>query len=493
VFLTTSAALTDDTPDAIRHLYMWHHAPNDEVQQLTVSASGGTFTLTFDGQTTAALPANATATQVETALNVLSSVSGANGTVTVTGGPGDDAGTSPYLITFARALAGRDLPLMSADGSTLIGSTPTGTVAPWVAGGGHLTLIDRDEEPADAPGRAEGVIGTSQDGTYVYLIANSQLVAGQPPILGGTRDIYVWHDGQIAFIGTLTLTGSVADWTLNMPASDGNGQPWGSDVPSRVTPSGRTLVLGATSGSGLTGFDHTGCGDDGRAECQELYVYQADSARLTCATCPTNGPPSSDASSYLTGFLLGVASTPHQSRALSDDGRRVFFTTADALVPEDANGRKDVYEYDTLTGTTSLISSGKSTSDSYFVEANANGDDAFFMTREQLLGWDVDAAYDLYDARVGGGFPEPVRPPQCEGAACQGPLSPAPPAANTGSTGLTGAGNVPDHIRRHRARPKRCRRGTVRRKVHGKTRCIKRRKARHHRTATHTTTRKHTR
>jgi hypothetical protein len=478
IFFTSNGLLTDDAPAGVAHLYMWHQAPNDEVQQVTVAGSGGTFTLTFGGQTTSPLAANATAAQVKTALDALSSIGGAGGTVEVTGGPGDDTGTSPYLIRFARTLGGTNLALMTADGSALTGTTPAASVGPWVAGGGHLTLIDRDEEPADAPGNALGVIGTSQDGSYVYFIANSQLVAGEPPLSAG-RDIYVWHNGTITFIGTLTFSGSaVFDWALNMPASDGAGQFAWADIPSRVSPDGKALLFAATSGSGLTGIDQTGCGTGGRSGCKELYVYQAESSRLACASCPTGGQrPTSDATSYAFVNLSGATSSAHQAHALSDDGRRVFFTTIDPLVPEDVNNRTDAYEYDTLTRTASLISTGRSTSDSYFVEASASGDDVFFETREQLVGWDVDNAVDIYDARVNGGFPEPIRPVQCDLSACHGPLNPAPPTANTGSSNFTGAGNLHQHIKHH-TRAKRCKKGTVRRKSHGKTRCIKHRRAR---------------
>ena len=46
---------------------------------------------------------------------------------------------------------------------------------------------------------------------------------------------------------------------------------------------------------------------------------------------------------------VGRRSTPtpplYQSRYLSNEGR-LFFNSADALVPHDSNGREDVYEYE---------------------------------------------------------------------------------------------------------------------------------------------------
>jgi hypothetical protein len=63
---------------------------SDEQQTVrTNNATGGTFTLTFNGQTTAPLPYNATAAQVDTALEALSNI-GANN-IQTSGGPANTA------------------------------------------------------------------------------------------------------------------------------------------------------------------------------------------------------------------------------------------------------------------------------------------------------------------------------------------------------------------------------------------------------------------
>src|SRR5260370_13519041 len=61
---------------------------NDELQTVTITGgpTGGTFTLTFGGNTTSALNWNCTAAQMQTALQALASI-GANNAL-VTGGPG---------------------------------------------------------------------------------------------------------------------------------------------------------------------------------------------------------------------------------------------------------------------------------------------------------------------------------------------------------------------------------------------------------------------
>ena len=64
------------------------------------------------------------------------------------------------------------------------------------------------------------------------------------------------------------------------------------------------------------------------------------------------------------------------------------------------------------------------------------------------------------DARVGGGFAEPIEEP-CLGEACKGPLSDPPALLGPGTPGFFGPGNP--------KRPKKCRKGFVRK--HGK--CVK--------------------
>jgi hypothetical protein len=82
-----------------------------EVQEVVVRADSGTFQLRFVGQTTHAIPFDASATEVEEAFNELSIMEGTGSTASVSGGPGDVSGGSPYIITFdGGPLAGENLP-----------------------------------------------------------------------------------------------------------------------------------------------------------------------------------------------------------------------------------------------------------------------------------------------------------------------------------------------------------------------------------------------
>lgn len=92
-----------------------------EVQTVTITGTptGGTFTLTYEGDTTAAIAYNAAAAAVQAALELLPSI----GTGGVVGAGGALPGT-PVTITFAGKLAKRNVSQLTAAGSFTGGTTP---------------------------------------------------------------------------------------------------------------------------------------------------------------------------------------------------------------------------------------------------------------------------------------------------------------------------------------------------------------------------------
>jgi hypothetical protein len=286
------------------------------------------------------------------------------------------------------------------------------------------------------------------------------------------QGIYVLHDGSVRLVGV-------------------KGEVPGIDEQAAVSPDGRHFLFTTYDDQGLgydnhapppeSGYRGTNCALSGaeygqdkqpkyKASCTELYLYSYDSDTLECVSCnPSGAPPVGNASFIAISYEVANQVQNLPQHPLSEDGRYAFFDSLDALVPEDTNGKIDVYVYDSVEGEISLISSGQCNCDSYFDGASPDGEDVFFVTKEQLVLKDADNLYDLYDARVGGGIAaqNQLPPQECEGDACQGapsaPLDPTPASA-----GLSGAGNPP--LARKKPRSRRC--AKVKRRV--RAHCVKR-------------------
>lgn len=100
--------------------------------------------------------------------------------------------------------------------------------------------------------------------------------------------------------------------------------------------------------------------------------------------------------------------------AVSSDGSKVFFSTAESLVAEDTDKARDVYERNTVTGETLLVSGGPAScapcgnreAPATFVGATPTGSKVFFTTEEKLTAADGDEAGDVYAREPSA--PEPV-------------------------------------------------------------------------------------
>lgn len=268
--------------------------------------------------------------------------------------------------------------------------------------------------------QVQGVIGADAGGGRVYYAALGQVVPGEGSSSGTEPNIYLWEDdgtpdGSTSFVTTLASSDGFAWLYLH--------EVW----TARVTSDAGNLLL--QTSTPIPGHSNGGV--------QQIYVYNAGTDTIECISCNPNG----DAP-------LGPASIPGYAgnvqywefpRAISDDGRRVFFNTADALVARDSNGQVDPYMWE--DGELTLLSTGTSPRDSYFYNASVDGDDVFILTADALVPQDNDDLVDLYDARVGGGIPVPV-PPDCEPHSCQGEGAAPPPAGPSGSSVLNSKGNV---------------------------------------------------
>jgi hypothetical protein len=347
-------------------------------------------------------------------------------------------------------------------------------------------LVDISATPSGNGAQVEGVVDTSDAGDRVYYVALGQVVPGQGT--AGQPNLYLWEDdgtakGTTRFIGTLDPVFSLA------AAGNADSWNWSWTSHKRAQAAADGSDLAFVSRAPLTGYDNHQAGSANSCDptsakassepCMQLYRYDADAnggaGELLCVSCDVGDLPT-DAVAVVTrenGFTQG------RPRMISEDGRRVFFTSPDSLLPADTNGRFDAYMWEAdgagscqqAGGCTSLLSSGTGNGDSYFHGASADGDDAFFRTRDQLVPQDGDTIADLYTAHVGGGFlsQQALAPPSCAGEECRGEGTRPP----SGSSPLTSVFSGPGNAARKPAT--RCPKGKRKVKARGgRTRCVKR-------------------
>jgi hypothetical protein len=382
-----------------------------------------------------------------------------------------------------------------ADNETLTGESSRGDLYMFEPEAGEAgRLVDLTVDHVDAEGAGVlGALGASADGSYLYFVANGVLSSaanaqGETATLGNCSrglsspgsvcNLYLWHDGweKPRFIATL----SGSDGGINEGGALGVAFDWSSALGLRTVRVSRdgTRVVFMSARGGLRsanfpgGYDNTvagggSCGTDSHenplpALCEEIFLYEATTNRLSCVSCDPSGARPTGPSGILGGTEFANNKATYQSRVLSEgeDAGRVFFDSADGLVAQDTNGVEDVYEYENVH--VYILSGGRSLRGASFVDASINGNDAFFITDAQLAGQDTDRQVDLYDARAphepgeAVGFPSaPIM--ACEGEDCLAPGSAVPGFAVPSSPVLGGPGNVaagPTRVAKPKAKPK---------------------------------------
>ncbi len=311
------------------------------------------------------------------------------------------------------------------------------------------------------------MLGASSTGDYVYYQDGSGL--------------QLWHNGTTIQVAPGANAADPSDY----PPTTGT---------ARVSADG-TKLLFISSAYELTGYDNTDqaspalCGQPSGVCDSQVYLYDGS---LRCLSCnPTNERPlgpSTIPGAIANGTAPGSTDS-YKPRALSADGKRVFFNSADTLAISDGDSSADAYEWEASGegscagsgGCLALLDSGHSTGSSSFLDASADGSDAYFLTAGSLVKrYNSDAVLvdadlggaDVYDARINGGFPVTPPPIACEGDACRS--LPPPPADPALDTLQPGPGNPPlRYVNAKKKKAKRCKKGFQKKKVHGKFKCVK--------------------
>lgn len=266
-----------------------------------------------------------------------------------------------------------------------------------------------------------------------------------------------------------------------------------------VSPDGRYFYFTSMGVAGVAPEERQGPDAQGNIR---TFRYDDSENLVQCMSCASSFDPApSGQASFLPENIRPSADGVPDLRVASDNGDYVFFDTTAPLLLQDIDGEveagtynslegnhdfefsasSDVYEWRKLgvegcvhvQGCLALISSGAGGLRNVLLGTTPSGRDVFFASHSVLVGQDNDTAGDVYDARIGGGFPAPLaRPVECEENACQRPLA-APIDTTPASLAFSGPGNPVPVLAAGKSKiapkSKSCRKGQVRRGA----RCVK--------------------
>ena len=348
----------------------------------------------------------------------------------------------------------------------------------------------------------QGVAEIAPDGSRVYFVARGVLSAGPNPegrvAVEGADNLYVYNTvsgGPPVFVTDLcsgpVASGEAREARCPSDLESGEGTRndkalWSGGGEEQTAGDGRFLLFSS--------YGRLLPGDTDAA--RDVYLYDAETGALERVSAGEAGYGANGNSSVCDGSesacnatilserreALVATKARLRTRAINEAGTRVVFTTAAALSPDATNGLENVYEWHKepgwSEGRVSLVSTGSATQPVNEVVMSPSGGDVFFVTNQGLVPQDTDGEDDVYDARLGGGFPPLPAPAEpCEGDACQGPLTNPAPLLVPGSVSQAPGGNfaapVPAVTVKPKAKPAKCKKGYVKKK----SKCVKKPKA----------------
>jgi len=387
-------------------------------------------------------------------------------------------------------------------GGLFQGASENGSKVFLKGGAGELYMDEIGREPGHVEvtktvpisGASIGLyVRSSDDGSHVYFVSNGVLAANEnenkETASASAWNLYVYDTltEKTAFIAQ-AIPG---DELSNIEEADKHVEAQVNGCPSKELKEaeepgcedGRFFVFTSTA--------HITPGDTAGA--QQVFEYDAKTGRLARVSTGEGGyagngnaPAASIAAPEFgaSGFEKQQELFEDGTRAVSDDGSTVVFSSSGALSPRAVNDLKpqqgpvDVYE--SHDGQVSLLSTGHSLTSDEQPTITPSGRDVFFTSTENILPQDSDGLKSLYDARVGGGFPAALVPAGgCTGDSCQGPPSVPNLLGAPASATFSGLGNpapaasTPAVKPKAKPKPKKCKKGYVRKKG----RCVKKPKA----------------
>lgn len=315
------------------------------------------------------------------------------------------------------------------------------------AGLGQIVLYryDRIDDALDYIGQGGGggtslaVIQATEDGQTIAFITSESLRPGDPtPDPNGTN-LYVWRNGSLQLVHS-------ADADSKM------GESMSARTLHVLSRNGRYLYFTDNSKSLAEEFgdDPTSLACAKQAEpstplpCDQVYLYDADavSDQLDCLSC-VEGVSQGNSGDILASNSGYVRFNNHPNQYVSNDGR-AFFATVNSYDPADTNGLPDVYEFH--QGDYRLVSTAAAGQSARFIDASDDGKTIYFTTADAIVPQDTDKAVDLYVTREGAGFPynpDETTPPCMALESCHGAIPGVTPGPGASTSSFEGRPNPP--------------------------------------------------
>jgi hypothetical protein len=273
--------------------------------------------------------------------------------------------------------------------------------------GCELTDLTPEQENGESANVQGLVLGTSEEGSYVYFVADGVLAPGATPgrcgLAAGTNvtcNLYfdrrntsgktssgcqkasgLW---ETCFIAPLSAA-DAPDWrVVETGEGTGKSKPNLGRISASVSPNGRYLAFMSQRAKELVGYDNRDTSEAAdEALDEEVFLFDAESGRvasesIACASCDPSGArphgvydplninvgeeegpeglgllvdrPQTWTGHWLAGSIpswtnIALERPLYQPRYLSNGGRLFFQSPAD-LVPDAVNEKEDVYEYE---------------------------------------------------------------------------------------------------------------------------------------------------
>ena len=313
----------------------------------------------------------------------------------------------------------------------------------------------------------QGVTRVSDDGSHVFFVARGVLSSSENGLgqgaVAGADNLYAYdtvtqttkfvaelcsgHEASGSTVGVTQCPGAGSDEALWQVEDQRPAQANGCREESAGCEAGRFLVFDTYAQLVRSGAEADA--DSSR----DVYRYNAQTGEIMRVSVgehgyDADGNGSFDATLASPPFQIASLRSQYEmdTRAVTEDGSNGGVHDVRAALAACLQRSTRHLRVARRSGRSDLERELARTGDAEPV-ITLSGRDIVFLSEQALVPQDVNGLFDVYDARIGGGFPvPPALAGGCSGAACQGPPSVPSLLAAPSSATFSGLGNKPASV-----------------------------------------------